>query len=174
MDSAHAIKMSKTRSFEGFTLIELMIVIAIVGILAAVALPAYQDYTIRSRVTEGLTLGANAKILVVENYGHGNPYNAGFQPLSASRNVNSLVINNLTGRIRISYSVAIQQAASNDLVLVPYSGSETTPAPLPDSNSPYSPGQEGSIKWACMAAGSTFALGNPGTLPARLAPAECR
>ena len=52
----------------GFTLIELMIVVAIIGILAAVALPAYQDYTIRSKVAEGLTLAAAAKLAVTETY----------------------------------------------------------------------------------------------------------
>ncbi|MBI6779520.1 MULTISPECIES: pilin [Pseudomonas] len=51
---------------KGFTLIELMIVVAIIGILAAVALPAYQDYTIRSKVTEGLTQAASAKLAVAE------------------------------------------------------------------------------------------------------------
>lgn len=57
----------KIKSQRGFTLVELMIVVAIVGILAAVALPAYQDYTIRARVTEGLTLVSAAKTLVAEN-----------------------------------------------------------------------------------------------------------
>ena len=53
---------------QGFTLIELMIVVAIIGILAAIAIPAYQDYTIRSQVTEGLNLAASAKTAVAETW----------------------------------------------------------------------------------------------------------
>ena len=60
--------MNKTikRAQQGFTLIELMIVVAIIGILAAVALPAYQDYTVRSRMVEVLGMGAPAKLAVSE------------------------------------------------------------------------------------------------------------
>lgn len=53
---------------QGFTLIELMIVVAIIGILAAVALPAYQDYTVRANVSEGLSLAGGAKLAVAEYY----------------------------------------------------------------------------------------------------------
>lgn len=56
----------KTNMQKGFTLIELMITVAIVGILAAVALPAYQDYTIRAQVTEGISLASGAKAAVAE------------------------------------------------------------------------------------------------------------
>ena len=69
---------------QGFTLIELMIVVAIIGILAAVALPAYQDYTKRAKVTEGLSLASAAKLAVAENAANGVQYDKGWTAPSAT------------------------------------------------------------------------------------------
>ena len=65
---------------QGFTLIELMIVVAIIGILAAIAIPAYQDYTVRSKISEGLNMAGAAKLAVAETYDSSGLMPAGTNP----------------------------------------------------------------------------------------------
>jgi type IV pilus assembly protein PilA len=175
---------------KGFTLIELMIVVAIIGILAAIAIPAYQDYTVRSKITEGLNLGSSAEVAVSEAFNTNDvvgiasvsaswaatPALGGFTP---TKYVNAMAIGPV-GIIKITYNTngatgGIPQLATggsgNVIYLSPYVNKAALAA-----------GMTGNIDWVCTSATQATAsadiggaaVPSVGTVIGKYVPTQCK
>jgi len=134
---------------QGFTLIELMIVVAIIGILAAVALPAYQDYTTRAKVSEVIVMAAPAKLAVAETsssmggLASVTAVNSGYSFPGATKYVSGVAITDATGVVTVTSTVP---NATGSIVL--------TPADV----------GSGQLRWTCTAT----------TIQSKYLPSECR
>jgi type IV pilus assembly protein PilA len=145
---------------QGFTLIELMIVVAIIGILAAIAIPAYQDYTIRAQVSEGISLASGAKTAIAEFYQNNGdmPADNAVAGIEAAGTIFGKYVNTVT-------VTRVDANTANITVLFARDANDNLIAQQGANGLQLQGvGAAGSVSWSCLGS----------TIPAKWLPSACR
>lgn len=167
-----------------------MIVVAIIGILAAVAIPAYQDYTVRAKISELIVAGSSVKSAISEGFQTNGMNGVKSAAQSANKGTTATPVSKYLKSIAVTDGGVITLTTTADaslptdaqgktIVMSPYAraaGTGTTAG----ANAALAAGASGSVEWACATTTSVqaearlAALSTKGTLPAKYAPSECR
>jgi type IV pilus assembly protein PilA len=176
----------KTKSQNAFTLIELMIVVSIIGILSSIALPAYQNYIIRAKVSEGLALASTAKTSIAENSANGSEFASGWTAPNATDNVSTNP--NPTKEDKVSNFSSGVSIGENGVITITYTNKIALGSPtlklIPVANGDLlpigTPLESGAINWEChsdtIPKNSALTGENKilGTIESKYVPANCR